>query len=146
MIFMGRLITGMGVAGRTLAYSYVATAVPRDQQRTTLTIMSMTRTFGMLLGPLLNLLVAEVDSELNLLGWRVPVNPNNAPGLIVAASEVALLVATYFFLVDPPSGSGKSGTRSSGPPVKAGLGDIWNAATHFDLALPMANMFVVMFK
>jgi len=150
MIFMGRLITGMGVAGRTLAYSYVATAVPFDQQRTTLTIMSMTRTFGMLLGPLLNLLVARVDSELILsrhLGWRVPVNPNNAPGLIVAASEVALLVATYFFLVDPPSSSGKSGTRrGSGPPVRAGLGDIWNAATHFDLALPMANMFVVMFS
>ena len=150
MILAGRLITGMGTAGRTLAYSYAATAVPRDEQRTTLTIMSMTRTFGMLLGPLLNLLVARVDSELILsrrLGWRVPVNSNNAPGLIVAASEAALLVATYFFLVDPPPSSGKSGTRrGSGPPVRAGLKDIWEAVTNFDLLLPISNMFVVMFK
>ena len=77
----------------------------------------------------------------------MPVNSNNAPGLIVAASEAALLVATYFFLVDPPPSSGKSGTRrGSGPPVRAGLKDIWEAVTNFDLLLPISNMFVVMFK
>merc|ERR1719375_24663 len=51
-ILIGRFVTGMGAASRTLAYSYVATAIPRDNQRTTLTIMSMSRSFGMLLGPL----------------------------------------------------------------------------------------------
>ena len=47
VILLGRFITGLGESGRTLAYSWVATAIPRDEQRTTLTVMSMTRTGGL---------------------------------------------------------------------------------------------------
>ena len=101
-ILLGRFITGMGAASRTLAYSYVATAIPRDQQRTILTMMSMTRSFGMMLGPLMNLLVSKVDTSLVLYkDITITVNQNNSVGLIIASGEIFLCTIMFLFLKDP---------------------------------------------
>ena len=137
----------MGSSGRTLAYSWVATAIPRDNQRTTLTIMSMTRSFGMILGPLLCRLVAEIDTELKVFNsWIViPVNPNNSPGMILVLGESILFIATFLFLKDPEMGVASDGTiKREEPSRKAGLKEIWEALTTFDLFLPMANLFTLM--
>ena len=137
----------MGSSGRTLAYSWVATAIPRDNQRTTLTIMSMTRSFGMILGPLLCRLVAEIDTELKVFNsWIViPVNPNNSPGMILVLGESILFIATFLFLKDPEMGDASDGTtKREEPSRKAGLKEIWEALTTFDLFLPMANLFTLM--
>ena len=138
----------MGGSGRTLAYSWVATAIPRENQRTTLTIMSMTRSFGMILGPLLCRLVAEINTELRVFNnWLViPVSPNNSPGMIVVLGESILFIATYLVLKDPPKklGDGSASSEREEPSRKAGLKEIWEALTTFDLFLPMANLFTLM--
>ena len=137
----------MGSSGRTLAYSWVATAIPRDNQRTTLTIMSMTRSFVMILGPLLCRLVAEIDTELKVFnGWIViPVNPNNSPGMILVLGESILFIATFLFLKDPRTKLEMGATsKREEPSRKAGLKEIWEALTTFDLFLPMANLFTLM--
>ncbi|KAL9183256.1 hypothetical protein ACHAXT_005043 [Thalassiosira profunda] len=142
VILMGRFVTGLGESGRTLAYSWVATAIPRNEQRTTLTIMSMTRTVGLMMGPLMNLPIAEANAE--VLG--IPIRPYNAPGLLVAALQVILFVATRFFLTDPPAKLEGAAKEKGGAQDKKGWQDIAKAAINFDLLLCTANMFVVMFS
>ncbi|KAL7552906.1 hypothetical protein ACHAWF_016158 [Thalassiosira exigua] len=145
MIFFGRILTGLGVSGRTLAYSYVATALPLDKQRNSLTLISMTRFFGMFVGPFLNVLVAEIDFTVSL-GSRfvLPINLLNAPGLLVMLGEGTLWVMMYLFLEDPPPKEVKR--FSTVEPVKIkGWKQIWLAMTEPRLALPLANMFVMGF-
>mmetsp|Transcript_39941 Transcript_39941/g.71986 ORF Transcript_39941/g.71986 Transcript_39941/m.71986 type:complete len:537 (-) Transcript_39941:90-1700(-) len=144
-IFLGRLITGMGASGRTLAYSWVATAIPREEQRTTLTIMSLTKCFGMILGPLVNLLVLKVDTALVIsskFDIVIPINQNNSVGLIVALGEGIIFIATFLFLKDPPTKGGMINEK----PAKAGLMEIWEAITHFDLFSCLLATFVAMFN
>jgi MFS family permease len=141
-ILLGRFITGLGAAGRTLAYSYVATAIPRDQQRTTMTILSMTKSFGMLLGPLLNLLVVNIESSISIFNYTVPLNPRNSVGLVLAAGELFLFILTSLFLQEPPPKKEKPLTEDTNP-TKVGGKELWAAVTHFDLLFPAFIMFVL---
>jgi MFS family permease len=154
-ILLGRFVTGMGSSGRTLAYTWVATAIPHGEQRNVLTMLSMTRTFGMILGPMLNALIARVDATL-VVGSRIvlPITPNNSPGLILFVMEGLLFVSMYAFLEDPPPIATKTGAVSlpssyenrdhsyaaSSKKARA----IWNALVSFDVALPMTNLFFMM--
>ena len=106
MIFAGAFMNGMGAASRTLAYSYVATAIPRDQQRTTLTIMSMTRSFGMILGPIINAFVSNINNTFFVIGTSatsitIPIDRYNVVGLVLALGQVFLFILTNLFLLDP---------------------------------------------
>ena len=84
-LMLGKFINGCGTAGRTLSYSYIATAIPRKDQRQQLSIMTMTKTGGMILGPFVNLFIAKIDTEINFFGLiKVPLNPYNSVGLIIA--------------------------------------------------------------
>jgi len=144
-ILIGRFITGCGVAGRTLAFSYVATAIPRDQQRTTLTLLAMTRSCGYLMGPLVNLLVAKIDTSISIFNCNVPLNPRNSVGLALAFTESCLMVLTLLFLQDPPPKSNKRGTitaKDKAAKVMVVPRDIWNAVTHFDILFPILIKFV----
>lgn len=141
-ILLGRFITGLGAAGKTLAYSYVATAIPRDQQRMTLTILSMTRSVGMLLGPLLNLFVVSIDTSISIFNYTIPLNPRNSPGLVLAAGELFLLVMTTLFLQEPKLKREKPLTDDK-EHTKTCLRDILTAVTHFDLVFPAFIMFVL---
>mmetsp|Transcript_3626 Transcript_3626/g.6809 ORF Transcript_3626/g.6809 Transcript_3626/m.6809 type:complete len:393 (+) Transcript_3626:307-1485(+) len=139
-IFMGRLITGMGAAGHTLAYSWIATAIPRDGQRMVLTILSLTRTGGMVIGPFVNFMVAKVDTVWEIFGFAIPVNENNSVGLVVALGEVILFTATFLFLKNPPP---KQSVTSTAEPADA---NVWEAITHFELLISMTNFFFVNFN
>ena len=141
-ILLGRFITGLGAAGRTLAYSYVATAIPRDQQRTTLTILSMSRSFGMLLGPLINLFVVQIDSSISILNYTIPLNPRNSAGLVLAAGELFLFILTSLFLQEPPPKKEKPLTENAGL-SKIGAKELFAAVTHFDLLFPSFIMFTL---
>lgn len=144
-ILLGRFITGLGAAGRTLAYSYVATAIPRDQQRTTLTILSMTRSFGMLLGPLLNLFVVKIDSSISIFNYTIPLNSRNSVGLILAVGELFLFIVTQLFLQEPPPKKEKPLTVDNNESANqvGGWKDILAAVTHFDLVFPAFIMFTL---
>jgi MFS family permease len=146
VMLAGRLVTGMGSSGRTLAYTWVATAIPRENQRNVLTLLSMTRTVGMIMGPALNALVAKVDAKLVIASKIIPITPNNSPGLLLFVGEGLLFAAMYVFLEDPPPKVKDLSSLSTEnePHSSASLKDIWNAVTSFDLALPMANLFFLM--
>ena len=141
-ILLGRFITGLGAAGRTLAYSYVATAIPRDQQRTTLTILSMSRSFGMLLGPLINLLVVQIDTSISIHNYTIPLNPRNSAGLVLAAGELFLFTLTMLFLQEPPPKKEKPLSENA-ESSKIGARELFNAVTHFDLLFPSFIMFTL---
>ena len=65
-------------------------------------MMSMTRSFGMMLGPLMNLLVSKVDTSLVLYkDITITVNQNNSVGLIIASGEIFLCTIMFLFLKDP---------------------------------------------
>ncbi|KAL3787443.1 hypothetical protein ACHAW5_008981 [Stephanodiscus triporus] len=141
-ILVGRFVTGIGSSGRTLAYSWVATGVPRDKQRTVLTMLSMTRTLGLIMGPLLNALIAKVDAELVIASVIIPITPNNFPGLMLFVGECLLLASMYKFLDDPPAKTKDLSSSKEHP--SASLKVILNAVTSFDLALPMMILFTLM--
>mmetsp|Transcript_18115 Transcript_18115/g.30727 ORF Transcript_18115/g.30727 Transcript_18115/m.30727 type:complete len:542 (+) Transcript_18115:58-1683(+) len=141
-ILLGRFITGLGAAGRTLAYSYVATAIPRDQQRTILTILSLSRSIGMLLGPLMNLFVVKIDTSVSIFNYTIPLNPRNSAGLVLAAGELFLFILTSLLLQEPPPKKEKPLTEDA-EPTKIGGKELFAAVTHFDLLFPSFIMFVL---
>lgn len=141
-ILLGRFITGLGAAGRTLAYSYVATAIPRDQQRIILSILSLSRSIGMLLGPLLNLLVVKIDTSVSIFNYTIPLNPRNSVGLVLAAGELFLAIFTMTCLQEPPPKKEKP-LAEDAEPTKVGRKELWAAINHFDLWFPAFIMFVL---
>ena len=86
----------------TQSYSYVATAVPMAQQKLILTLVSTSRTIGMAIGPFVNMALVKVSFDLHIGTWMtIPVNPNNAAGLVMATGEVFLLGVMLVFLKEP---------------------------------------------
>lgn len=101
-LMFSRFLEGMSVAGRTLSYSWVHSMIPHDKQKTVLTILSMSRTIGSIVGPITNLLVSGINTQFDIGGVTIPVNPNNSIGLLMVGSEVFLLILTLIFLLEPP--------------------------------------------
>ena len=101
-LMFSRFLEGMSVAGRTLSYSWVHAMIPHDEQKTIMTVLSMSRTLGTIVGPMTNLLVSKIDTEFYLFGVTIPVNPYNSVGLLMVGSEIILLILTSIFLVEPP--------------------------------------------
>ena len=101
-LMFSRFLEGMSVAGRTLSYSWIHSMVPHDKQKTVLTILSMSRTIGTIVGPITNLLVTEINTEWHIFDVTIPVNPNNSIGLLMVGSEFVLLILTLIFLLEPP--------------------------------------------
>ena len=86
----------------SLSYSYVATAVPLAQQKLILTLVSTSRTIGMAIGPFVNMALVKVSFDLHIgTLMTIPVNPNNAAGLVMATGEVFLLGVMLVFLKEP---------------------------------------------
>ena len=92
-ILVGRFITGMGGAGKTLTRSWIATAIPLETQKKVLTITTMVGIMGQALGPLMNILVAEINTSVAITtNYSISINPYNSIGLLVALNEVLLWV------------------------------------------------------
>ena len=146
VMLVGRLVIGMGLSGRTLAYMWVAMAIPRENQRNVLMLLSMTRMVGMIMGPALNALVTKFDAKLVIASKIIPITPNNSPGLLLFIGEGLLFAAMYVFLENPPPKVKDLSSLSTEnePHSSASLKDIWNAVTSFNLALPMRNLLFLM--
>jgi len=147
-LMFSRFLEGMSVAGRTLSYSWLHAAVPHDKQKTIMTLLSMAKTMGTIVGPLTNLLVSEIHTEFHLFGVTIPVNPYNSVGILMVVSEIILLILVLIFLVEPPEKEEddelkkdkkeeeeeKNDTNESKKGVLFGL-------THFDIWFPIFSMF-----
>ena len=117
-MMVGRFITGMAGAGRTLSYTYVSSVVPQGKRMILyiihmsflqlilhdicLAMLKQTKTWS-LLGPVANLLVAEINTSISIGSLVIPVNPYNSVGLIVAVGEVILWLTMLLFLREPPA-------------------------------------------
>jgi len=145
-ILAGRFIQGMGVAGKTLLQSWIATAIPLDQQTKVITIFAMAQSLGQFVGPPLNMLVAEINTSVAITSsFSIPINPYNSIGLLVALNEVLIWAMFALFLKDPPSRKEEPSSASNAEPAtQAGLKDILKALTHFDIAFPLVQNFVIM--
>ena len=160
-LMVGKFINGLGTAGRCLSYSYIATSVPRSEQRELLSIMTMTKVGGMILGPIVNILISEVNTSITIGSLVIPLNPYNTVGLVIAIGEVILLIVMLLYLKEPvPANnneentknertsictSSKSTSRNSSkgpPPSVAGTMDILKALCSFDIFFPIFMQFV----
>ena len=72
----------------------------KENLKFVLTILSLTQTS---LGPVANLLVAEINTSISIGSLVIPVNPYNSVGLIVAVGEVILWLTMLLFLREPPA-------------------------------------------
>eukprot|EP00984_Skeletonema_dohrnii_P036901 scaffold38403_cov216-Skeletonema_dohrnii-CCMP3373.AAC.1 len=101
---------------------------------------------GQAIGPLMNTLVSEIHMEVPITSsYSIPLNPYNSVGLLVAFNEVLLWVIIALFLQDPPPKKEKSLSSATGedePATEAGMYDILNAMTHFDIFFPLIQRFV----
>ena len=145
-IIFGRFIQGMGAAGKSLIQCWVATAVPHDNMKTALTVMTMAGTVGQFAGPALNILVAEINTSVAITSnYSIEVNPYNSIGLFVLLNEVLIWMMFALFLKDPPkSQSNKSlATSDAEAASKAGWKDILKGMMHFDISFPLIQQFLM---
>ena len=146
-ILVGRFVQGMGAAGKTLLSSWIATAIPFEEQKTIITIHTMVGMAGTFIGPALNTLVAEIDTSITILGTYIPINPYNSIGLLVAANEAILWVVTILLLTDPPPQQ-KPLTAASNDEstTKEEEQHLLKALTYFDIVFPVIQQFVLVFN
>ena len=146
-IIFGRFIQGMGAAGKSLIQCWIATAVPHDDMKTALTVQSMAGNVGTFAGPVLNILVAEINTSVAITSnYSIEINPYNSIGLFVLLNEVLIWMIFALFLKDPPrSQNNKSLTTSDSEAAssKAGWKDIVKAMTHFDVSFPLVQQFLM---
>jgi len=147
-LIFSRLIVGMSSAGRNLSYIWVASAIPRDNQRTIFTFLTMTKIGGIIVGPLSNLLVSEIDTEFELFGLQIPVNPNNSIGLMMVVGEIILVIITLLFFQDPPEKKKEedkmtSATGGADTTTKSEAKGFWYAIGHFNIIFPVFTIFCV---
>ena len=144
-IIFGRFIHGMGAAGRVLIQSWVATAVPHDKLKTVLTVESMAGSVGQFAGPVLNILVAEINTSVAITSnYSIDINPYNSIGLFILLNEVAIWVMFAFFLKDPPPPKHQSlATSDAKAGSKAGWKDILKAMKRFDIFFPLVQQFLM---
>jgi hypothetical protein len=95
----------------------------------------------------MNTLVAEINTSIPITStYSIQINPYNSIGLLVALNEVLLMVIFALFLKEPPSQKEKALASSTDATkaAEAGLRDILNALSNFDICFPLIQRFVAM--
>jgi MFS family permease len=145
-ILLGRFIQGMGAGGKMLCNSWIAKAIPLEDQKMVITLLTMVSMGGMALGPPLNILVAEIYTSIPITStYSIEVNPYNSIGLLLALNEVLLWIIFALFLKDPPSRKEESlaSATNTEPVAEADLKDILRALTRFEIYFPIVQQFVL---
>lgn len=150
-LMWSRLIEGLAGAGRMMSYTWVAIMIPRDKQRTVFTLLSSSRTAGMILGPITTTLVAEINTEITIFGTTIPVNSYNSIGLIMVLGEIIIATLMLLFLRDPPQQTQAHSPNNESKKISAASNDsnsnkkgICYAIGHFNIIFPIFIMFCVM--
>mmetsp|Transcript_33559 Transcript_33559/g.106027 ORF Transcript_33559/g.106027 Transcript_33559/m.106027 type:complete len:496 (-) Transcript_33559:1507-2994(-) len=100
MVAVGRLLTGASAANRTLTRTYIARALPRDEQTSWIQGQFACNLLAILLGPVITLALLTIDIK---VGW-FELNRDTAPGYVCAFANVVLLLGHCFLFVEPPPG------------------------------------------
>ena len=113
LIFLARLLGGVGAASSTLGFAYIARVLPSEEQTKFNSVLSMIRIFGMAAGPGVNVFLSEIDFKIGAF----EVNHLNSVGLILIAINLCAIIAIYYTLEEPPESddhSSKHGEGNSG--------------------------------
>lgn len=98
LIFLARLLSGVGAASSTLGFAYIARMLPSEQQTQFNSLLSMIRIFGMAAGPGVNVFLSEIDFNIGIF----EVNHLNSVGLILILVNLGAIIAIYYTLDEPP--------------------------------------------
>ena len=142
LILWGRLLGGFGAANQALGFTYLAIAIPPENQTQTSSILSMTRILGMAAGPGFNVLLAKVQGSISLGGYSLVLTPLNTVGLFLVASNLLGMTAIFFLLDEPPE---RKKPRITGDGVK-GENDKWmklKAFCSIEILLPLYIIVVI---
>mmetsp|Transcript_7088 Transcript_7088/g.14249 ORF Transcript_7088/g.14249 Transcript_7088/m.14249 type:complete len:548 (-) Transcript_7088:74-1717(-) len=119
-LLTARILAGVGCANTSLVFSFVARTVPGERRTKYMTILSMGKIFGFLLGPGLNLITAHMKFTFG----NFHVDEYNAPGLFVALVLLALIALLFGVLEEPPSYDINAVGRSESEIAQ--LGSVWH--------------------
>lgn len=144
LILGGRLLSGLGGANQALGYAYIASALPQDQQTRTNTILSMMRIIGMALGPVVNLLLSELNTTIHIFGFEMAVDPLNSVGILLVVGNFLVLTCVVLLLEEPPEKEKKfpdivGATASSASQT----GNLWNGIFKIEIMLPIFILLVI---
>jgi MFS family permease len=136
LIFLGRLLGGVGSANQALGFSYVAQVVPRAQLTRSSAILSMVRVLGMAVAPGLNIFMQNVHGHI----FSIELTPLNAVGLFLFLSNSISFVIMYVMLKEPP--------ESTKPPASVDEVDsrgwkFWNSVFCLEILIPVMSVFTL---
>jgi len=150
MIFMGRLLGGLGGANQALGFAYLAEVIPLQEQTKTSTILSMMRIVGMTIGPVVNVGLAKIHTTINFFGlMEMNLDPLNSVGIVLAVGNLIAMISVIFFLEEPPPKPKKMQSvldSTMGKEVDATTlrhDSIWGCFFTIDILLPIFILLVV---
>ncbi|KAG7360961.1 major facilitator superfamily transporter [Nitzschia inconspicua] len=134
----------MGAANNALAYSYIATVLPLDQQTSFYVLLSMARIVGMILGPFVNLFLGKIDASIEIgHSISLPLNPKNSVGLFVASGQLLVLIIVLLFFKEPQAKKEeKINSNASNQDVRPGDNEFWKSMSSLEIAVPLFIIFV----
>lgn len=141
LIFVGRLLGGVGAANQTLGYSYVAQVIPRAQLTRSSAVLSMVRVLGMAVAPGLNIFMAKAHGHIPLTpNFSIELTSLNTVGLFLFISNSISFVIIYVMLKEPP--------ESTKPPASVDEVDskgwnFWKSLFSLEILIPIMSVFTL---
>lgn len=135
MIFAGRILGGVGSGSATLAFAYMAKAVPHDRQTQINSTLSMVRILGMAAGPGLNVVLGSIDTT----WYGLTVNKLNSVGILLVTANL-LALAVILNLLEEPSVD-YSVHHAGDPSKKRGWKTVFKSLFCLAIIVPILSIF-----
>jgi hypothetical protein len=141
LIFLGRLLGGVGAANQTLGFSYIARVIPRAQLTKSSAVLSMVRVLGMAAAPGLNIFMENVGGHIPLTrNVSIELTPLNTVGLFLFISNSMSFAVMYFLLKEPPE---STKPPSSVDEVDSKSWKFWNSVFSVEILIPIMAVFTL---
>ena len=102
----------------------------------------MTRILGMAMGPLVNILLGRIDTELTVFGNTIAVDSLNSVGLLLAFGNLLTVSVVWLLLDEPPEKKIKLPVPAGGA-APTRREDLWSSVLSIEILLPLFILLVV---
>eukprot|EP00966_Prymnesium_polylepis_P293355 6775628-Prymnesium_polylepis.1 len=103
-VLLGRLLSGVGCANSALSYAYVSRTVDASMRTPYMSKLALAFPLGLLTGPAFNAITSQCDTNFG----SFHLDDRNAPGVLLALLQLALLAALLCNLSEPPAYSAEA--------------------------------------